>query len=72
MARTFRVEMTATKIVDVTLEDGDLGPNDSDLEETAEQLARDNAFFLTDPQQVDEVESWDLSVETVIERKVAA
>jgi hypothetical protein len=68
MARTFRVEMTATKIVDVTLEDGDLGPNGTSLEEVAEEVARLNCFVNCEEERVEEVQGWELDIDSVIER----
>jgi len=68
MARTFRVEMTATKIVDVTLEDSDLGPNDDSLEEVAEEIARLNCFVNCEEGRVEEVQGWELDIDTVRER----
>ena len=63
--KKFRVEFSATKIIEVSLNDDDLGPGET-MDEAAESLAFDNLFYLSHPDMVSVIQDWDVNVEEVI------
>lgn len=64
MNKTFRVEFSATKIVEVTLNENDVERGET-IDDAAESLARDNLFHMTHPDMVRVVNDWDVEVESI-------
>ena len=66
--KKFRCEITAFKTVEVTLNESDLLPGETDLSDAAGNLALDCAFYNSHPDMVKDLGGgWDATVEEVKE-----
>lgn len=66
--KKFRCEITAFKVVEVTLDEGDLLDGETDLAEAAGDMALECAFHNSYPDRVTDTNGgWDATVEEVKE-----
>ena len=65
----FRVELTATRVLEVEVGEDDLSFPDETLTDVVTELAESNAFDSVMDFRVSQVEGWDLTIEEIRELK---
>ena len=68
----YRVELTATRVLEIEVGADDLRFPDEELTDVVAELAEENAFDSAMDFRVTEVEGWDLTVEEIRELKTEA
>jgi hypothetical protein len=66
MAKTFRVQIVATRTLEITLDEDDLDAGES-FEVAAQLYAMENAFLYRDDDKVMIEEDWDITPESTLE-----
>lgn len=65
----YRVELTATRVLEVEVGEDDLSFPDETLTDVVAELAESNAFDSVMDFRVSQVEGWDLTIEEIRELK---